>query len=122
MELEVPDEEPSVTVKVTTKGQATIPAAFREKFDIPAPGRVRFVERDGMLVVERVPTVDEMMGAFKDAWDDDRPGSQVLLEERRRDLEREEARARFPPRSERRERHAPGEGGEEGEGSEGSGG
>jgi antitoxin PrlF len=57
------DEDEAVTVSVSPNGQATIPKAFREKLGIEAPGRVQFREtEDGQVVLERVPTVEEMQG------------------------------------------------------------
>lgn len=57
------EEDDAVTVSVSPNGQATIPKAFREKLGIEAPGRVQFREtEDGQIVVERVPSVEEMQG------------------------------------------------------------
>lgn len=52
-------------VRVTSKGQATIPAELRARYGITAPGRVRFREIDGRLVVEPVPRPSEMRGRLK---------------------------------------------------------
>jgi len=40
------DAEEGTTVAVTSKGQATIPKAYREKLSIETPGRVRFIETE----------------------------------------------------------------------------
>lgn len=49
-------------VRVSKKGQATIPKELRERFGIEAPGRVLFREEAGKIVVEPLPTVEEMQG------------------------------------------------------------
>lgn len=83
----------SDVVRVTSKGQATIPAELRKKHGIRAPGLVRFVERGGKLVVEPIPSPDEMIGVLKEAFKG-ASATRLLREERRRDLEAEERRAR----------------------------
>jgi AbrB family looped-hinge helix DNA binding protein len=54
-------EEPRV-VHVSQKGQATIPKPLREKFGIEAPGEVFVYEDEGRIVVEPVPTLDDLHG------------------------------------------------------------
>jgi len=76
-------------VRVTSKGQATIPAKLREKFGIRAPGLVRFVEEKGRLTVEPVRSPDEMYGILKGKVKGKSPTKQ-LLEDRLREREREE--------------------------------
>lgn len=49
-------------VRVSRKGQATIPKALREKFDIETPGEVFVYEADGRIVIEPVPTFEELHG------------------------------------------------------------
>lgn len=52
-------------VRVSSKGQATIPLPLREKFGIDSPGRVRFRENErGEIVVEPVPHPSETRGVF----------------------------------------------------------
>ena len=52
-------------VRVSSKGQATIPQPLREKFGIDSPGRVRFRENDqGEIVVEPVPHPSQTRGVF----------------------------------------------------------
>lgn len=54
-------------VRVSKKGQTTIPKSLREKFDIDAPGRVRFREtEDGEIVVEPVPHPSDLRGSLAD--------------------------------------------------------
>lgn len=58
-------------VRVSKKGQTTIPKALREKFDIDAPGRVRFRETDeGEIVVEPVPHPSDLRGSLADEEDE----------------------------------------------------
>lgn len=49
-------------VRVSQKGQATIPQALREKFGIETPGEVFIYEEDGRIVVEPVPDLDQLHG------------------------------------------------------------
>ncbi|MCA1812713.1 MAG: AbrB/MazE/SpoVT family DNA-binding domain-containing protein [Halobacteriales archaeon] len=44
-------------VRVTSKGQATLPKELREKFGIKAPGEVEVREQDGRIVIEPVRTL-----------------------------------------------------------------
>lgn len=82
------DQGEVVTVSVSPNGQATIPKEFREKLGVEAPGRVRFREtEDGEIVLERVPTVEEMQGfaARSGEAETDRPASELLREKREQD-------------------------------------
>lgn len=88
-------------VRISRKGQATIPKALRERFDIEAPGEVFVYEDEGRLVLEPVPSGEELHGIHAS---DAEPG-EVL--ERTRDL-RERDRRR---EAEREERVRPGEDG-----------
>ena len=49
-------------IRVSKKGQATIPKQLRKKFGIETPGRVYIHEEDGRIVVEPLPSVSEMQG------------------------------------------------------------
>ena len=49
-------------IRVSKKGQATIPKELRERFGIETPGRVYIHEEAGKIVVEPLPSVDEMEG------------------------------------------------------------
>ena len=66
-------------VHVTSKGQATIPAHLRVKYGIQAPGRVRFKEEGGRLVVHPVRSPTQMMGSLR------APKDISLIEDLRRD-------------------------------------
>jgi len=88
------EEGEGITVSVSPNGQATIPKEFREKLDIDAPGRVVFRERDGEVVIERVPGADEMQGfaAERGEATTDEAASDLLREKRREERsEREQS-------------------------------
>lgn len=80
-------------VRVSGKGQATIPKPLREKFGIETPGEVFIYEADGRIVIEPVPSLEEMGGIH--AGDAD-PGDVLAAaraereRERQREAEREE--------------------------------
>jgi AbrB family looped-hinge helix DNA binding protein len=54
-------KEPKV-VRVSQKGQATIPKGLREKFGIDTPGEVFVYEERGRIIIEPVPSPDELHG------------------------------------------------------------
>ncbi|AQL44870.1 transcriptional regulator (plasmid) [Halorientalis sp. IM1011] len=49
-------------VRVSQKGQATIPKSLREKFGIETPGEVFVYEEGDRIVIEPVPTLEELHG------------------------------------------------------------
>lgn len=57
-------------IHVSKKGQATIPKELRERFGIETPGRVIVREEDDKIVVEPVPTVDEMRGIHAGTYEE----------------------------------------------------
>ena len=67
-------------IRVSKKGQATIPKELRERFGIETPGRVFIHEEGGKIIVEPLPSVDEMEGVHAGRYE---PG-EVL--ERLRDM------------------------------------
>lgn len=77
--------EPRV-VRVSQKGQATIPKGLREKFGIETPGEVFVYEERGRIVIEPVPSPDELHGIHAG----DREPGEIL--ERVRELKAEETR------------------------------
>lgn len=83
--------EPEV-VRVSPKGQATIPKALREEFGIETPGEVFVYEEDGRIVVEPVPTLAELHGIHAA---DREPGEVIerVRESREAGERREEATA-----------------------------
>lgn len=85
-------EEPEI-VRVSQKGQATIPKPLREKFGIDTPGEVFIYEEEGRIVVEAVPSLDELGGIHTS---DERETGEVLdrvRELKRQERDREENRA-----------------------------
>ena len=49
-------------IRVSKKGQATIPKELRERFGIETPGKVLIQEEAGKIVVEPLPSVEQMQG------------------------------------------------------------
>lgn len=76
-------------ISVSKKGQATIPKELRERFGIEAPGKVLVREVDGKVVVEPLPSVEEMRGVH--AGDYEEGAVLSHLQEMRREDERLEA-------------------------------
>ncbi|ERH13952.1 MAG: looped-hinge helix DNA binding domain, AbrB family [halophilic archaeon J07HB67] len=55
-------------IHVSKKGQATIPKELRERFGIETPGKVLVHESDGQIVVEPLPSVEEMQGVHAGSY------------------------------------------------------
>nr|WP_231554227.1 AbrB/MazE/SpoVT family DNA-binding domain-containing protein [Halobellus rufus] len=78
---------------MSQKGQATIPKPLREKFGIDTPGEVFVYEEEGRIVIEPVPSVEELHGIHAG---DHEPGAMLDKvrefkdEEKRREKERAE--------------------------------
>lgn len=73
-------------VTVTKSGQATIPKKFRDKLDINPHEKVRFREtEEGEIVVERVPSPNEMRGIASENSKTDKPATEILQEKREQD-------------------------------------
>jgi antitoxin PrlF len=78
-------------MKVTQKGQATIPAEFRDAFEIAAPGRVTMEATDEGILIKRIPTPAELTGELAGVTDDEgRSGVEALRDERQADARAEE--------------------------------
>lgn len=76
----------SEIIKVTTKGQATIPKPLREEFGITTPGRVVMDATEDGILIEPVPTPEEMAGELRElAAKRDRSGVDILREGRQAD-------------------------------------
>jgi len=56
-------------IRVSKKGQATIPKELRERFGIETPGKVLIYEDEGNIVVEPLPSVGEMQGVHADRYE-----------------------------------------------------
>ena len=84
--------EPEI-VRVSQKGQATIPKPLREKFGIETPGEVFIYEEGDRIIVEPVPSLEELHGIHAG---DHEPGEvlakvrEMKDEEKRREDERAE--------------------------------
>lgn len=77
-------------IRVSRKGQATIPKELRERFGIETPGRVFIYEENGKIVVEPLPSVREMQGIHSGRYEE----GEVLdhlrrMNEAEKELERE---------------------------------
>jgi len=80
------DADEGTTVAVTSKGQATIPKAYREKLRIETPGRVRFIENEaGEVVIRPVKRPAELRGALADDDEDEQSATELLREERKQE-------------------------------------
>jgi antitoxin PrlF len=80
-------------VRVSQKGQATIPKALREKYGIDSPGEVFIYEEGERIVVEPVPSLEELEGIHASA---DREPGEILgkvRETKRKERQREQERA-----------------------------
>jgi AbrB family looped-hinge helix DNA binding protein len=78
-------------VRVSQKGQATIPKPLRKKFGIETPGEVFIYEEGDRIIVEPVPSLEELHGIHAG---DHEPGEVLAKvrdtkdEEKRREDER----------------------------------
>lgn len=82
---------------ITTKGQLVIPARIRRRYGIKTGTRVRFVERDGEIVLQPITSaaIRSLCGILKS----ETSVTAELMAERTRDKEREEKKvASFRPR------------------------
>jgi AbrB family looped-hinge helix DNA binding protein len=50
-------------VKVTIKGQVTIPVKLRKKFNIEKNSKVQIVEEDGKIVIKKQPSIFDLAGS-----------------------------------------------------------
>jgi AbrB family looped-hinge helix DNA binding protein len=79
-------------VRISQKGQATIPKELREKFDIETPGEVFVYEEGGRIVIEPVPSLDELHGIHAGDYERGEVIEKVR-EAKAEELQREEERA-----------------------------
>lgn len=85
------NSERGEVIRVSEKGQATIPKALRERFGIDTPGRVYIYEDEGRIVVEPLPSVEEMQGIRAGTYERGEV-LEHLREMRERDIDRERER------------------------------
>ncbi len=76
------------TAYVTSKGQLVIPASLRKRFGIKAGTKVRFIERDGEIVIQ--PITSEFIRSVCGMLKSDKSMTRELLKERAKDRQREE--------------------------------
>jgi AbrB family looped-hinge helix DNA binding protein len=92
------ESESEKVVSVSSRGQATIPKAFREELDIDTPGRVKFVRTDeGEIVVRPIRSVTDLRGVLQGKSDEEgRSAVERLRAEREQDkASEEELRQRY---------------------------
>lgn len=82
-------------IRVSKKGQATIPKDLRERFGIETPGKVLIHEEEGKIVVEPLPSVEEMQGAHAGRYEKGEVLEQ-LREMKEEDMELEDERTERP--------------------------
>jgi AbrB family looped-hinge helix DNA binding protein len=75
---------------VTTKGQLVIPAAIRHRYHIKTGTRVRFMERDGEIVM--LPLTRDFIRGLAGILHSDTSVTGELLRDRAEDKAREEAK------------------------------
>jgi AbrB family looped-hinge helix DNA binding protein len=76
---------------VSTKGQTVVPREIREALGLKPQSRLMWTLKDGTVVIRALPDnpIDAAMGALKGRG----ISTAKLLEERRKDREKEEVRA-----------------------------
>jgi antitoxin PrlF len=83
--------EPTI-VRVSQKGQATIPKSLREKFGIETPGEVFIYEEGDRIILEPVPSLEELHGIHAG---DHEPGEVLAKVRDRKDEEQRREDERF---------------------------
>lgn len=79
-----------MTYKVGPKGQVVLPKAMRERLGIHPGDEVRFDEGEGEITVRKAETKAEIVARLRGSLADTDPSiTEILLEERRLDRERE---------------------------------
>ena len=79
----------AVITTVNSRGQVTIPASLRRKYGFNPGAKVVWTESNGQLVPIRLLSWAELPGRFREK-PGERPLTEVLLEERRKERERED--------------------------------
>jgi len=81
-------------MKVSEKGWVVIPKELRKKYGIRPGSKVSFVDLGGSVVL--VPIPEDPIEAFRGIWKDDGSSwTEEIVEEHRRDREREEAKIAY---------------------------
>jgi antitoxin PrlF len=76
-------------VRVSRAGRVTVPENLRNRLDIETPGKVLIHEEDDKLVIEPLPSVEEMRGVHAGRYEEGE-----VLEHLQRLTEAEEQRER----------------------------
>ncbi len=77
-------------IHVSKKGQATIPKKLRDRFGIETPGKVLIHEEEGKIVVEPLPSVEEMQGVHAGRYEKGEVLTHLQeMKEKDKELERE---------------------------------
>lgn len=63
------DDETSKIIRVTQRGQATIPKEWRERLGIDAPGEVVMIAVDDGIVVKPLRSLDDLAGRHSSAFE-----------------------------------------------------
>lgn len=66
-------------VSVTKKGQITIPVKLRKMFGIKEGSKVEIIEKDGVIIVRKLPSIFDLAGASS---------GKVNVEELKKELDR----------------------------------
>lgn len=82
---------PRDTATITSKGQLVVPARIRRKLGIRQGTQVRFVERNGEIVLQ--PVTKEFIRSLQGSLTADGPATEDLLRDRAADRRREDARS-----------------------------
>ena len=78
------------TASVTSKGQLVIPARLRRKYRIEPGTKILFMERNHEIVIQ--PVTKEFVRSVCGLFKSETSATQMLLKERAKDKEREEAK------------------------------
>ncbi len=86
-----------MTHRVGAKGQVVIPKEIRQRAGIAPGDEIEFEEVDGMVGLRKAKTVDEILDELQGCLaDSDVDVLEMLMEERRREREREDRKFGHP--------------------------
>ena len=63
------DDEATKIIRVTQRGQATLPKEWRERLGIDAPGEVVMIAVDDSIVVKPLRSLDDLAGRHGSAFE-----------------------------------------------------
>ena len=73
-------------VKVTRKGQVTIPSKYRKKFNIREGSKLLVSQDDDLIIMRPVPDIEDLAGIHS---------GKITLEEMRKELDRMRSNDRY---------------------------